>query len=254
MRPGGGRSCAKTAACSSRRALPREGTGPVTYEIIMKHLTIALAALLAACSAVEDRQQDEDPSAQVEGAPADTVEAARSSDAALETDPASPVEPAADSLPAPPPTPKPSMSTADGPSLPQATRTVARYNELDKKEQRVILDKGTEYAGTGALLDNKAEGTYVCRQCNAALYRSTDKFESHCGWPSFDDELEGAVRRQTDADGRRVEILCANCDGHLGHVFMGERFTDKNTRHCVNSVSMAFVPAGEELPPMLVKE
>ena len=124
-----------------------------------------------------------------------------------------------------------------------------KYNELSENEQYIILRKGTERAGTGQLLNNKSTGTYTCRQCNAALFTSEHKFDSHCGWPSFDDEIEGAVRRQTDADGSgRIEIVCSNCDGHLGHVFLGEQQTEKDTRHCVNSVSMSFVPAGEELP------
>lgn len=123
-----------------------------------------------------------------------------------------------------------------------------KYNPLNQFESWVILQKGTEPAGPGGFTNTKKEGVYICRRCNAALYDSGDKFESHCGWPSFDDEIEGSVRRQRDADGVRVEITCSNCGAHLGHVFSGEQLTEKDTRHCVNSISMKFIPKGKEVP------
>ena len=161
-------------------------------------------------------------------------------------------------------------SSADAPGMPTTVEDTApsrdndvptepaptEYNVLTDLEANVILEKGTERAFVGEYTDLKEPGTYICRQCNAPLYKSDHKFSSDCGWPSFDDEIEGAVRQspdEFDLFGTRTEITCKNCGGHLGHVFVGESYTDKNTRHCVNSVSMMFIKKGETLPPVIRK-
>ncbi len=135
--------------------------------------------------------------------------------------------------------------------MPADKQQDSKFNPLSAEEARVILGKGTERAFIGEYTDLKDPGTYVCRRCNAPLYRSDDKFISECGWPSFDDEIKGAVKQVPDRDGFRTEIVCEHCGGHLGHVFVGERLTAKNTRHCVNSVSMKFYPKGAELPAVI---
>jgi methionine-R-sulfoxide reductase len=117
-----------------------------------------------------------------------------------------------------------------------------KWNKLTKEEEEIIVNKGTEAPFSGEYDQNFKPGIYVCRRCNAPLYRSEDKFDANCGWPSFDQEIKGAVKRLPDPDGVRTEIECANCGAHLGHVFTGELFTLKNTRHCVNSLSLRFIP------------
>lgn len=130
--------------------------------------------------------------------------------------------------------------------LPSVIKNANEYNELKPEESRVILEKGTEWSFSGAYHNFKRKGTYICRQCNLPLFRSEDKFNSGTGWPSFDDMIEDHVQELPDADGSRTEIVCANCKGHLGHVFHGEGFTAKQTRHCVNSVSLNFVAKNVE--------
>ncbi len=117
------------------------------------------------------------------------------------------------------------------------------YNKLTPEQQAVIIYKATERPFSGQYLKDMGEGIYACARCNAPLYTSRTKFDSDCGWPSFDEEIAGSVKRVPDPDGLRTEIQCVNCKGHLGHVFLGEGFTPKNTRHCVNSLSLKFVPA-----------
>lgn len=125
------------------------------------------------------------------------------------------------------------------------------YQQLTKEEERVIIEKGTERPFSGEYKTKWDNGTYICKRCHSPLYSSVSKFDAHCGWPAFDKEIPEAVDRHPDDDGHRVEIVCAYCSAHLGHVFEGESFTEANTRHCVNSISMLFVPEGQELPEVL---
>lgn len=125
------------------------------------------------------------------------------------------------------------------------------YNPLTEQEAYVIVHHGTEAPFSGEYDSLFKEGTYICRRCNEPLYTAKAKFDAGCGWPAFDDTFPGAVRQIPDPDGRRTEIRCNTCDAHLGHVFTGERYTPKNTRHCVNSLSIRFIPAGTTLPPVM---
>ncbi len=127
-----------------------------------------------------------------------------------------------------------------------------KYNDLSSEEKLIIENKGTEVAFTGEYDDFYKDGIYICRRCNNPLFTSKSKFDAGCGWPAFDENFPGAVKRLVDSDGQRIEIQCANCDGHLGHVFLGEKMTEKDTRHCVNSLSIRFI-SKETTPPEVIK-
>lgn len=125
------------------------------------------------------------------------------------------------------------------------------YNKLTKEEENIIVNKSTEYPFTGIYDDFYQDGTYICKRCNLPLFKAKDKFDAGCGWPAFDDSIEGALQRNIDKDGSRVEIVCKNCKAHLGHEFIGEQLTSKNTRECVNSLSIVFIKEGQPIPETL---
>jgi len=125
------------------------------------------------------------------------------------------------------------------------------FNSLSSKEKRIIEQKGTEPSFMGEYDNFYQEGVFICRKCNAQLFSSKSKFDAGCGWPSFDENFPQAVRQVPDVDGMRVEIQCTQCGGHLGHVFIGEGLTKNNTRHCVNSLSIRFIPEGQTIPSQL---
>ncbi|GAA5507152.1 methionine-R-sulfoxide reductase [Novipirellula caenicola] len=220
-------------------------------------LTAIFPLLLAGCFAGCDTNVSR-PSAAASRADAASDEIAHNESASTGTNSEStaaifvsaPAEPTDNAAAAP--QPQSATEKNAGSETAAKAKTPFSFNPLNEREAYVILHKGTERAGIGEYTHTKDPGIYICRQCNAPLYSSESKFESHCGWPSFDDEIKGAVERHLDADGERIEIVCSNCKGHLGHVFEGERFTAKNTRHCVNSISMRFVPKGKK-PPAVIK-